>query len=63
MLTDPRVSPACLSCATSGTQNVSNKRLANIQSVLRAALQDALNDELIELNPMHGWKYARKDAP
>lgn len=45
------------------TQDVSNKRLANIQSVLRAALQDALNDELIELNPMHGWKYARKDAP
>lgn len=44
------------------TQDVSNKRLANIQSVLRAALQDALNDELIELNPMHGWKYARKDA-
>ena len=45
------------------TQNTSNKRLANIQSVLRAALQDALNDELIEINPLYGWKYARKDAP
>ena len=45
------------------TQQVTNKRLANVQSVLRAALQDAINDELIETNPMFGWKYARKEAP
>jgi len=44
-------------------QDVSNKRLSNIQSVLRSALQDALNDELIEINPMHGWKYARREVP
>lgn len=43
--------------------NVSNKRLANVQSVLRSSLQEALDDELIEINPMFGWKYARRDAP
>lgn len=40
-----------------------NKRLANIQSVFRAALQDAVNDELIETNPLYGWKFERKEAP
>lgn len=44
------------------TQKVSNKRLANIQSVLRAALQDAVMDELIESNPLYGWRYARRDT-
>lgn len=44
-------------------QKSGNKRLANVQSVLRAALQDALDDELIEINPLYGWKYARKEAP
>lgn len=44
-------------------QTASNKRLANVQSVLRAALQDALNDDLIESNPLYGWCYARKEAP
>ena len=44
-------------------QESGNKNLANILSVLRAALQDALDDELIESNPMYGWKYARKEAP
>ena len=44
-------------------QNVTNKRLANVQSVLRAALQDAVDDEIIEINPLYGWKYARKEAP
>ena len=43
-------------------QTCGNKRLANIQSVLRAALQDALDDELIETNPLYGWTYARKEA-
>ena len=40
-----------------------NKRLANIQSVLRTALQDAVMDELIETNPLYGWSYQTKDAP
>ncbi len=30
----------------------SNKRLANIQSVLRSALQDAVNDGVMEVNPL-----------
>jgi integrase len=44
-------------------QNVTNKRLANVQSVLRQAMRDALDDELIEVNPLQGWKYAKKEAP
>lgn len=40
-----------------------NKRLANIQSVLRTALTFALNDELIESNPLYGWTYARQQPP
>lgn len=40
-----------------------NKRLANIQSVLRAALADALDDELIDNNPLYGWTFKRKEAP
>jgi integrase len=41
----------------------SNKRLANVQSVMRTALQDAVIDELIETNPLYGWKYENKEAP
>lgn len=44
-------------------QSCANKRLSNIQSVLRSSLQDALDDDLIEINPLHGWKFARKEAP
>ncbi|MFT4171792.1 MAG: site-specific integrase [Rhodocyclaceae bacterium] len=44
-------------------QTCTNKRLANVQSVLRQALQDALDDELIDANPLYGWKFARKEAP
>jgi integrase len=39
-----------------------NKRIANVLSVLRSALQDALIDDLIETNPLAGWTY-RKTAP
>lgn len=42
---------------------VTNKRFANILSVARAALADALQDELIEVNPLYGWSYERPDAP
>lgn len=45
------------------TQTASNKRLANVQSVLRIALQDALDDDLIDVNPMYGWTFERKEAP
>lgn len=44
-------------------QTAGNKRLANVQSVLRLALQDALDDDLIETNPLYGWKFERKEAP
>ncbi|MBI3524661.1 MAG: DUF3596 domain-containing protein [Betaproteobacteria bacterium] len=44
-------------------QEAANKRLSNVQSVLRKALQDAVDDELIEVNPLYGWKFARKEAP
>lgn len=39
----------------------SNKRLANIQSVLRAALADAVDDELLEANPLYEWSYRNAD--
>jgi integrase len=40
-----------------------NKTLANIQSVLRKAMDDAIEDELIETNPLAGWCYKRLEAP
>lgn len=45
------------------TLQVSNKTLSNIQSCLRSALNDACDEELIELNPLAGWTYSRKEAP
>lgn len=41
----------------------SNKRLANILSPLRAALQDAYLDDLIPSNPLYGWTYKRNEPP
>ncbi len=41
----------------------SNKRIANILSPLRAALQDAKHDGLIHDNPLYGWTYKRNDPP
>lgn len=41
----------------------SNKRISNVLSVLRAALDDAANDEeLIEINPIAGWTYQNAEA-
>ncbi|MBD1589622.1 tyrosine-type recombinase/integrase [Pseudomonas typographi] len=45
------------------TLQVGNKTLSNIQSCLRSALNDACDEELIELNPLAGWTYSRKEAP
>lgn len=42
---------------------VSNKTLSNIQSCLRSALNDACDEELMEVNPLAGWTYSRKEAP
>lgn len=44
-------------------QTAGNKRLANVQSVLRIALHDAMSDDLIESNQLHGWTFERKEAP
>lgn len=41
----------------------SNKRIANVLSVLRTALDDAVIDEVIETNPIAGWTYARNEPP
>lgn len=41
--------------------DATNKTLANIQSVLRKAMQDAVDDDIIEVNPFHGWCYAKKE--
>ncbi|WP_253249158.1 tyrosine-type recombinase/integrase [Pseudomonas putida] len=44
------------------TLEVSNKTLSNIQSCLRSALNDAVdNEELIDTNPLAGWTFSRKD--
>lgn len=42
---------------------ISNKTLSNIQSCLRSALNDAVDEELLDTNPLAGWTYARKEAP
>jgi integrase len=39
---------------------LSNKRLANIQTVLRVALGDAVEDDLIEANVLGGYTYSRE---
>lgn len=41
----------------------SEKRIANIISPLRAALQDAVDDELIDHNPLAGWRFKKLAAP
>lgn len=43
------------------TKEVSNKTLTNMQSLLRAALQDAVMEETLESNPLFGWKYTRRN--
>lgn len=43
-------------------QDCTNKWLANVQSCLRTALQDAMDDDLLETNPLYGWKYENAEA-
>lgn len=40
-----------------------NKRIANVLSVLRAALGDAVGDELLDTNCIAGWTYQRNEPP
>lgn len=41
----------------------SNKSIKNRLSVLSAALNEALQDDLIETNPLFSWQYKNKEAP
>lgn len=43
--------------------SASNKTLANIQSVMRKALDDAIEDELIDVNPLANWCFSKIEAP
>ena len=43
------------------TQSAGSKRIKNILSVLRKALIDAQDDDLIEVNPLYGWNYTPAD--
>jgi integrase len=49
--------------AAMAKMSATNKRLANVQSCLRSALSDAVDDELIEANPLAGWTYSVKGKP
>ena len=40
-----------------------NKRIANLLSVLRSALAEAAEDELLDHNPLAGWRYTKREAP
>lgn len=44
-------------------KKVSNKRLANIQSCLRSALADAVDDERLTTNPLFDYTFERAEAP
>lgn len=46
-------------CAKQGT---TAKTIRNRLSVLRAALDDAVQDDLIESNPLFGWQWKTKEA-
>lgn len=43
-------------------QKTTSKTLRNRLSVLRAALGEAVQDELIEANPLYGWQWKTKEA-
>lgn len=45
------------------TLDVINKTFSNIQSCLRSALNDAAEEELIELNLLGSWTYSRRVTP
>ncbi len=45
------------------SMNCSLKRIKNIISVFRDALQDAAYDSLISSNPLYGWQFRRNDPP
>lgn len=40
---------------------VGNKTLVNVQSCFRSALNDAVEDEIIDTNPLSGWSYRNRE--
>lgn len=45
------------------TLNAGNKRISNILSVFRIAINHAIDDELLDANPLIGFKYKRNTPP
>lgn len=45
------------------TLNVSNKTLRNLQSILRASLDEAVEESILQANPLAGWTYQVKAMP
>ncbi len=45
------------------TQTCTNKTMANLISPLRAALQDAVDEELINQNPLRDFRFRRNEQP
>jgi integrase len=41
----------------------SNKRFSNILSPLRSVLDEAVDNEILEVNPLAGWQYTHKEPP
>lgn len=44
-------------------QTFSNKRMTNVLSVMRTALTEAVEDEVLHKNVLDGWTYQRNEAP
>ncbi|MFD1557034.1 tyrosine-type recombinase/integrase [Paraburkholderia silviterrae] len=44
-------------------KKITNKRLSNIQSCVRSAFEDAVEDEILEANPLAGFTFARNEPP
>ncbi len=44
------------------SKDISAKTIGNIISPLRIALDEAVDDELIDINPLAGWKIKRKNS-
>ncbi len=43
------------------TYQVVNKTLMNVQSCFRSALNDAVEDEILDSNPLSGWTYKNRE--
>lgn len=50
-------------CAKLVSKNVSVKTIKNRLSIFRAALTDAVQDDVIETNPLYGWQFKSKEGP